>query len=187
MKRLEVNGVVRHIHMLLGGSRLSTSLHVCFLVQALPSNFTKIHQRSLLQEMNSAISGFRDRNVPKNSNIRNDPSTIWTDGPDSSVGIVTGYGLDGPGIEFWWGRDCTCPDRPWGQPRLLYNGYCVFAGGRNRPGCDADPSPLLVPRSKNSTAIPLLSLRAFVTCKKGEQSEQTLNNERILHRVYKKG
>jgi hypothetical protein len=28
--------------------------------------------------------------------------------------------------------------------------------------------PLLVPRSENSRAIPLLSLRAFVACKKGE-------------------
>ena len=25
-------------------------------------------------------------------------------GPGSSVGIATGYGLDGPGIEFRWGR-----------------------------------------------------------------------------------
>ena len=25
------------------------------------------------------------------------------DGPGSSVGIATGYGLDGPGIESWWG------------------------------------------------------------------------------------
>jgi hypothetical protein len=24
-------------------------------------------------------------------------------GPGSSVGIATGYGLDGPGIEFRWG------------------------------------------------------------------------------------
>ena len=29
----------------------------------------------------------------------------WKCGPGSSVGIATGYGLDGPGIEFWWGRD----------------------------------------------------------------------------------
>jgi hypothetical protein len=28
-----------------------------------------------------------------------------TGGPSSSVGIVTGYGLEGPGIEYWWGRD----------------------------------------------------------------------------------
>jgi hypothetical protein len=25
-------------------------------------------------------------------------------GPVSSVGIATGYRLDGPGIESWWGR-----------------------------------------------------------------------------------
>jgi len=35
----------------------------------------------------------------------------------------------------------TCPDRPWGPPFLLYNGYRVFPGGRERPGRDADPSP----------------------------------------------
>jgi hypothetical protein len=90
-------------------------------------------------------------------------------GPGSSVGTATGYGLDGPGIESRWGRDfCTFPDRPWGPPSLLYNGYRVFPGGRKRLGRDADPQPLLVPRSrKQSRAIPLLSLRAFVACKKG--------------------
>ena len=35
----------------------------------------------------------------------------------------------------------TCPDRPWGPPSLLYNGYRVFPGGKKRPGSDADPSP----------------------------------------------
>jgi hypothetical protein len=35
----------------------------------------------------------------------------------------------------------TCPDRPWGPPSLLYNGYRVFLGGKERPGRDADPSP----------------------------------------------
>jgi hypothetical protein len=24
----------------------------------------------------------------------------------------------------------TCPDRPWGPPSVLYNGYRVFAGGK---------------------------------------------------------
>ena len=36
----------------------------------------------------------------------------------------------------------TCPDRPWDPPSLLYNGYRVFPGGKERPGRDADPSPL---------------------------------------------
>jgi len=35
----------------------------------------------------------------------------------------------------------TCPDRPWGPPSLLYNGYLVFPGGKERSGRDADPSP----------------------------------------------
>ena len=35
----------------------------------------------------------------------------------------------------------TCPDRPWGTPSILYNGYQVFPGGKERPGRDADPSP----------------------------------------------
>jgi len=33
------------------------------------------------------------------------------------------------------------PDRPWVPPRLLYNGYRVFPGSKERPGQDADPSP----------------------------------------------
>ena len=35
-----------------------------------------------------------------------------TCGPGSSVGIVTGYGLDGPGIESWWGWDFLHLSRP---------------------------------------------------------------------------
>ena len=63
-------------------------------------------------------------------------------GPGSSAGIATGYGLDSPGIESRWGEIFrTCPDRPWGPPSLLYNGYRIFPGGKERPGFDADPSP----------------------------------------------
>jgi hypothetical protein len=32
-------------------------------------------------------------------------------GPDSVVGIATRYGLDGLGIESWWGRDFPHPSR----------------------------------------------------------------------------
>ena len=54
----------------------------------------------------------------------------------------------------------TCPDRPWGPPSLLHNGYRVFPGVKERLGRDANPSPLLVPWSRKSTAIPLFTLRA---------------------------
>jgi hypothetical protein len=33
-------------------------------------------------------------------------------GRDSSVGIATGYGLDGPGIKARWGRDFSHTSRP---------------------------------------------------------------------------
>ena len=60
----------------------------------------------------------------------------------SSVSIETGYGLDGPGIASRWGEIFrTCSERPWGPPSLLYNGYRVFPGSKERPGRDADPSP----------------------------------------------
>jgi len=70
-------------------------------------------------------------------------------GTGSVVGIATAYGLDGPGIESRWGEIFhTSPDRPWGPPSILYNGYRVFPGGKVLPRRDADPSPLLVQRSK---------------------------------------
>jgi hypothetical protein len=33
-------------------------------------------------------------------------------GPGSSVGVATGYGLDGPGIESWWARNFPHLSRP---------------------------------------------------------------------------
>jgi hypothetical protein len=52
------------------------------------------------------------------------------------------------------------PERHWGPPSLLYNGYRVFPEGKVRPGRDADRSPLLVSRSWKSRAIPLSTLWA---------------------------
>jgi len=51
------------------------------------------------------------------------------------------YILSGDRIPVWGEIFRTCPDRPWGPPSPLYNGYRVFPGGKERPGRDADPSP----------------------------------------------
>jgi len=51
----------------------------------------------------------------------------------------------------------TCRDGPWGPPSLLYNGYRSFPGVK-RSGVTLTPQSLLVPWSRKSTAIPLLSL-----------------------------
>ena len=54
--------------------------------------------------------------------------------------LATGWTIRGqnPGGD---GIFRTRPDRPWGPPSLLCNGYRVFPGGRKRPGRNADPSP----------------------------------------------
>ena len=44
-------------------------------------------------------------------------------GRDSSVGIATRYGLDGPGIESRWGARFSAPV-------LLYNGHRFIPGGK---------------------------------------------------------
>jgi len=35
----------------------------------------------------------------------------------------------------------TCPDRPWGPPSLLYNGYRVFPGVKSGRGLRLNPHP----------------------------------------------
>jgi hypothetical protein len=76
----------------------------------------------------------------------------------SSVGISTAYRLDGHGIESRGGEIFrTSPDRPWGPPSLLYNGYRVFPGGKVQPGSDADPSPPSDAEVKNRVELYLYS------------------------------
>ena len=63
--------------------------------------------------------------------------------PGSSAGIATGYGLDGPGIESRWGARFSTPVQtgPGAHPASCTIGTGSFPGGKERPGCDADPSP----------------------------------------------
>ena len=57
-------------------------------------------------------------------------------GRESSVVIVTGYGL---GIESRWGPDF--PHLSWGPPSLLYNGYLVFLGVKSGRAVTLTPHP----------------------------------------------
>jgi hypothetical protein len=53
-------------------------------------------------------------------------------GRDSSVGIATRYRLDGPGIEFRWGRNFPHPSIPTlehTQPPIQWV-LCFFPGGK---------------------------------------------------------
>jgi len=76
----------------------------------------------------------------------NNAYTIYM-GRDSSVSIVTGYGLDGPGSNP--GGDeifRTLPDQPCG-PLRVHNVYRVFPGVKGVRRC-VDHPPHVTPRSK---------------------------------------
>ena len=94
------------------------------------------------------------------------------------AGIATRYGLDGPGIESRWGRIFrTRPNRPWGLPNLLYNGYRVFPGGKAAGAWRWPPTPHLAPRLKRR-ATHLLPLWAFVACSRVTFIQETCNKWR---------
>ena len=86
-------------------------------------------------------------------------------GRDSSVGIATPKGWKVRGSNPGGGEIFrTCPDRPWGPPSLLYNGYRVFPEGKGGRSVTLTNHPHLVLRSWKSRGIPLLPFWARVAC-----------------------
>jgi hypothetical protein len=115
---------------------------VCSAHLILPNLFNLIKFGKEYKSLSSSLCSFlhscylvplRSKYFPQHPILR---------GPGSIVGIATGYRMDGPGIESQWGRDFPhLSRRARGPPSLLYNGYRVFPGSKERPGCDADPTP----------------------------------------------
>ena len=69
-------------------------------------------------------------------------SYLMVSGPGSSVGIATGYGLDGPGIESRWGRDFPHLSRPaLGPTHPTVQWVPGLSRGKDLSERDADPSP----------------------------------------------
>jgi hypothetical protein len=58
--------------------------------------------------------------------------SVFAGGPGSVVGIETGYGLDGPGIESQWGRDFRHLSRPALGPTQPPVQWALCLSGRQR-------------------------------------------------------
>jgi hypothetical protein len=78
-------------------------------------------------------------------------------GPGSVVGIVTRYGLDGPGIESRWRARFSAPVQTGSgaHPAFCTMGNRSFPGVKSGRGVTLTPHPLLVPWSRKDRAIPL--------------------------------
>jgi hypothetical protein len=69
---------------------------------------------------------------------------VW---PGNVVGIATGYGLEGPGIESRWGARFSAPVQigPGAHPASCNMGTGSFPGVKSGRGVTLTPHPLSVP------------------------------------------
>ena len=84
----------------------------------------------------------------------------YMSGPGSSVGIATDYGLKVRGRVPVGTRFSACPDRPGAHPASCKMGTVSFPGVKSDRGVLLTTHHLLVPRSWQSRAVPLLTLWA---------------------------
>jgi hypothetical protein len=80
-------------------------------------------------------------------------------GPGSSVGIATGYRLDGSGDQLLVGARFSAPVQtgPGAHPASCTTGTRFFPGVESGRGVTMTPHPLLVLRSKNRVELYLCS------------------------------
>jgi hypothetical protein len=78
-------------------------------------------------------------------------------GPGGIVGIATGYGLDGPGVESRWGARFSAPLQtgPGVHPASCTIGTGSFPEVKSDQGVTLTPHPLLVSCSWKDRAVPL--------------------------------
>jgi hypothetical protein len=79
-------------------------------------------------------------------------------GPRGVASIVTGYGLDDPGIESRWRRDFPHLSRPaLGSTQPSVQWVPGLSRGKERPGRDSDPSPFSSARGHERVELYLYS------------------------------
>ena len=106
-------------------------------LSAVPTRSLSVCQLSCVCMMNEPKGSGKTESFQ----IKCHPTCIMV-GRDSSVGIATRYGLDGPGIESRWGRVFPHPSRPalGAHPASCTMGTGSFPGVR-RPGRGAHHPP----------------------------------------------
>jgi len=95
---------------------------------------------------------------------RNYVRSLLYHGPGSVVGIATGYKLDGPGIEYRWGRDFPHLSRQVLGPKPPPVQWVLgLPRGKERPGRATDPSPpssAVIKKEQSYTFTPPMSRTA---------------------------
>ena len=92
------------------------------------------------------------------STAQNVDTTASFSGPGNSVGIVTNYGLDGPGSNPGGDEIPPVQTGPGAHPASCKMGTGSFSGVKCSRGVLLTTHPLLVSRSWKSRAIPLPTL-----------------------------
>jgi len=134
-----------------------TTLPSFYAVVMKSGNFNLLEPSGSLQVWNGTVlSDYPIDKLPKRYPMRQIlPICIQI----SCVRLIMGWTVRGSNL----GGDevfRTRPDRPWGPPNLLYNGYRVSPGVKSGQVVTLTPHPLIVPWSRKSRAIPLLPLWA---------------------------
>ena len=112
-------------------------------------------------------------------------------GLDSEVSKLICHGLHSPRTKSLWGGEifCTCPDRSWGPPSLLYKGYWVSFPGvkvaREWLWLSTPPHLPLTPRLKKEYSCTSTSCLGLLGPFKGKLVTLTLK-EQAPHLIFDK-
>jgi hypothetical protein len=86
--------------------------HTLKVSKGTPTSMDWKYQSKENQGLGEAEIAVEERSNRKPESVSVDNNSRREEGRDSSVGIATRYGLDGPGIESRWRRDFPRPFRP---------------------------------------------------------------------------
>jgi hypothetical protein len=120
-----------------------TNTHIVLRSQVL--SIHDVGTRFIRNVVTQHIPLVRDAQLRKPQNLI--ISSVSSVDRDSSVSIVTGYGLDGPGIESRWGAGFSAPVQtgPGTHPTSCTMGTGSFPGVKSGRGVTLPSHPLLVP------------------------------------------